>query len=110
MADSLSDRLRAARVYDLEQPRFFGMPIYPGHRPGYFYALRLHGGTPSDSVETPAGFPRLGVETVPPLLRRGVLLDVAGRHGPGPLPPHSAVSAEDLRGCAADQGSEVRPG
>src|SRR5262245_57446891 len=33
------DSLRSARVYDLEQPRFFGMPVYPTHRPGYFYAL-----------------------------------------------------------------------
>jgi kynurenine formamidase len=39
MTASLAEMLRQARVYDLEQPRFFGMPIYPGHRPGYFYAL-----------------------------------------------------------------------
>src|SRR5277367_3556276 len=31
--------LLAARVYDLEQPRFAGMPIHPTHKPGYFYAL-----------------------------------------------------------------------
>src|SRR5438105_4918300 len=36
---SLAERLQAAKVYDLEQPRFAGMPIFPGHRPGYFYAL-----------------------------------------------------------------------
>src|SRR5436309_2268078 len=114
MADSLSDRLRAARVYDLEQPRFAGMPIYPSHRPGYFYALhrrhrdtlqpeqhgprsgasgtllmmehsgthidalchqacglKLFGNIPVDEAETMAGFIRLGVETVPPLLGRG---------------------------------------
>src|SRR3954463_3532091 len=29
----------SARVYDLEQPRFAGMPIHPTHKPGYFYAL-----------------------------------------------------------------------
>jgi hypothetical protein len=39
MPASLADQLRAARVYDLEQPRFAGMPIHPAHRPGYFYAL-----------------------------------------------------------------------
>jgi kynurenine formamidase len=37
---TLAEQLQAARVYDLEQPRFFGMPIYPSHRPGYFYALQ----------------------------------------------------------------------
>src|SRR4051794_31495309 len=46
MNGSLAERLRAARVYDLEQPRFFGMPIHPAHRPGYHYALhRRHGDT-----------------------------------------------------------------
>jgi hypothetical protein len=39
MPDSLAAQLRSARVYDLEQPRFYGMPIYPSHKPGYFYAL-----------------------------------------------------------------------
>src|SRR5437763_16683423 len=27
------------RMYDLEQPRYFGAPIYPSHAPGYFYTL-----------------------------------------------------------------------
>ena len=39
MTPSWLDSLLAARVYDLEQPRFAGMPIHPSHRPGYFYAL-----------------------------------------------------------------------
>src|SRR5207244_180466 len=32
MTTSLAALLRAARVYDLEQPRFRGMPIHPTHR------------------------------------------------------------------------------
>src|SRR6516162_3559060 len=39
MTDPLADLLRSAQVYDLEQPRFAGMPIHPAHQPGYFYAL-----------------------------------------------------------------------
>lgn len=39
MTTELIESLQAARVYDLEQPRFFGMPIYPSHKPGYQYAL-----------------------------------------------------------------------
>ena len=35
----LIDRLARARVFDLEQPRFAGMPVHPAHKPGYFYAL-----------------------------------------------------------------------
>jgi hypothetical protein len=36
---SLTDQLPNARIYDLEQPRFRGMPMHPAHQPGYFYAL-----------------------------------------------------------------------
>src|SRR6266566_5043629 len=57
MSDSLAERLRSAKVYDLEQPRFFGMPIYPTHRPGYFYALyRRH----RDTWDPQAHGPRTG--------------------------------------------------
>ena len=36
---SLAAQLAGARVFDLEQPRFAGMPLHPAHQPGYFYAL-----------------------------------------------------------------------
>src|SRR3954464_8681139 len=39
MTPSHIGSLVSARVYDLEQPRFAGMPIHPTHKPGYFYAL-----------------------------------------------------------------------
>jgi kynurenine formamidase len=153
MTPSWIDSLLSARVYDLEQPRFAGMPIHPTHRPGYFYALhrrhrdtynpddhgprssasgvltmmehsgthidalshqanelRMFGGVAVEGVETPAGFSRLGVETVPPLLRRGVLLDAAGHKGQPRLPPRHALGADDLAACAAAQGVEVRSG
>jgi kynurenine formamidase len=153
MTPSWLDSLLSARVYDLEQPRFRGMPIHPTHLPGYVYSLHrrhrdtyspaqhgprsgasgiltmmehtgthldalchqancltLFGGIPTDAAETPTGFTRLGVETVPPLVRRGVLLDVAGWKGQAPLPPAYSISADDLAGCAASQGVEVRPG
>jgi kynurenine formamidase len=32
----------SAHVYDLEQPRYFGAPIHPGHAPGYLYTLHRH--------------------------------------------------------------------
>src|SRR6058998_116592 len=54
MSDSLAERLQSAKVYDLEQPRFFGMPVYPTHQPGYFYALyRRHRDTWSPEVNGP---------------------------------------------------------
>ena len=153
MTKSGLDSLLSARVYDLEQPRFRGMPIHPVHQPGYLYTLhrrhrdtyhpsehgprsgasgvltmmehsgthldalchqanelRLFGGIPTDAAETPAGFTRLGVETVPPLLSRGVLLDVAGWKGQSPLPPAYSIGADDLAGCSASQGVQVNQG
>jgi kynurenine formamidase len=153
MAASLSDQLGAARVYDLEQPRFFGMPIYPSHKPGYFYALhrrhrdgydpaqhgprtgaagmltmmehtgthidalchqacgfKMYGDVAVEDVETSAGFTKLGVETVPPLLGRGVLLDVAGWKGQVPLPPKYSITRDELVACAAAQKVTVAAG
>src|SRR5204863_2631616 len=153
MTPSWIDALLAARVYDLEQPRFAGMPIYPSHRPGYFYALHrrhrdtyspechgprsgasgtlvmmehsgthidalshqaaeltLFGGVRVEAAETPAGFTCLGVETVPPLLCRGILLDVAGWQGASPLPRKYSISAAEMQACADAQGVAVRAG
>ena len=54
MTPSWIDSLLSARVYDLEQPRFAGMPIHPAHRPGYFYALhRRHRDTYRPDAQGP---------------------------------------------------------
>src|SRR5262245_11545313 len=72
--------------------------------------LRMFGGVEADGTETPRGFSRLGVETVPPLLRRGVLLDVCGHKGERLLPARYGITADELASCAAAQGVEVRAG
>jgi len=63
-----------------------------------------------DGVETSSGFKQLGIESVPPLLCRGVLLDIAAWKGQGRLPPKYSVSDKDLQTCAAAQQVEVRAG
>lgn len=150
MQDTLIELLKNARVIDLEQPRFQGMPIHPSHKPGYFYALHrrhrdtagagprtsasgvltmmehtgthidalchqacahtLFGNVATDSVETPSGFKALGVEHVPPLIKRGVLLDVATWKEQTPLPKHYSISADELIACAKAQQVEVHKG
>src|SRR4029077_1977179 len=62
--------------------------------------LRMFGGVEVDGVEAPAGVSRLGVETVPPLLRRGVLLDVCGWKNASLLPARYGITEDDLAGCA----------
>ena len=43
-------------VYDLEQPRYFGAPIYPGHAPGYHYTLHRHHERGTESRTSASGF------------------------------------------------------
>lgn len=47
---------------------------------------------------------------LPPFVRRGVLLDVPGLLGVDALPAHQPISAQELQGTAARQGTEVRDG
>lgn len=64
----------------------------------------------SPQVQTPRGFSELGIETVPPILRRGVLLDVAASHDVNELPQGYLVSADDLQLAAKRQRVEIRAG
>jgi kynurenine formamidase len=73
------------------------------------YGGRLHGGVSVDArVQTSAGFTTLGIDTVRPLVARGVLLDVAGALGRERLEPGHAVSADELE--LAARGLEIAPG
>src|SRR5439155_17699848 len=150
---TLWEQMSAAQIFDLEQPRFAGMPIHPAHKPGYFYALhrrhrdtyrpkkhgprsgasgvltmmehsgthidalchqacglKLYGDIPVEGSETPSGFTKLGIENVPPLLGRGVLLDVAGWKGEPSLARKYAIAAEDLMACAGAEKVAVQAG
>jgi kynurenine formamidase len=71
--------------------------------------MEMHGGVEVDpSVQTYTGFTRLGVETIAPIVTRGVLLDAARHAGVERLPEGDSV--EDLGAVAEAQGVEVRPG
>ncbi len=58
---------------------------------------KLHGGVEADSVQSyGGGFRKLSIDTVAPILRRGVLADVAGLVGVDELPPDFTVTPEHL--------------
>jgi kynurenine formamidase len=64
------------------------------------YEGRMHGGVEATPrVQTSTGFTTLGIDTVAPIVRRGVLLDVEGTHAVGPAELERAAS-----------GLEIRPG
>jgi kynurenine formamidase len=48
--------------------------------------------------------------TIPPIIARGVLIDVAGAKGERALPPHYGISVQDLREALAVQQTVLRPG
>ena len=67
--------------------------------------LTLHGGIHVDEgVQTSVGFKKLGVETMEPIVARGVLLDVAGDRR---LEPGYAITPDDLERAAR---SDIRDG
>lgn len=140
--------LAGAKVYDLAQPYFVGMPHYPTHPP-FLYGMtkqhgeivladggssaadaltlgahvgthidalahfscdgKLHGGLPVK--QSPGGGVQdLSVDTVKPVLRRGVLFDVAGLAGVNTLPRDFVVGPEHFEALSARDRIEVRQG
>jgi kynurenine formamidase len=71
---------------------------------------RLHGGHDAMAAACGGLFQVHGVETIAPLLCRGVFLDVAALHGVATLPGGTAITAEDLAACEARQGVRVQEG
>src|SRR5579859_698916 len=116
--EQLLAAVRSARVYDLAQPYYTGMPHHPNHPPFLFglnkkhgdYVAgngassasegltlgghvgthidalchfscggKLHGGAEAATVQSVEhGFATLGIGSVAPIVRRGVLFDIAG--------------------------------
>jgi len=62
-----------------------------------------------DIIDT-FGTKRLGAEIMPPMIARGVLIDVAGAQGVDMLPAGYAIQPEELDAALAKQGTEVREG
>ncbi len=140
-------QLAAARVFDLAQPYFVGMPHHPAHPPFLFSLVKRHGdyvgpqgnssasesiamgshvgthidalshfscggalygGEAAEPVQSYAGgMRRLAIDAVQPILRRGVLLDLAGPSGTA-LPEDHEITPAELDRAAA--GVEIRRG
>lgn len=69
---------------------------------------KLHGDVDAAAAQTGGTFSSHGAEHIPPLLTRGVLLDVAAVHGTQTLPPGYGITADDLERAAERAG--VTPG
>src|ERR1035437_6502706 len=152
----LWEQVSGARVYDLGQPYFTGMPHWPAHPPFLFGLTKRHGDTVGPAGNSSAadamalgshvgthidalchfsrggmlhgghaverlqsyggGLEKFSVDTIAPILRRGVLLDVArvvagdvagGAEGAAPLPEDCEITPEQLEAACK---TEIRHG
>ena len=144
---TLLDAIRGARVFDLAQPYFTGMPHYPTHPPFLFGLTKrhgdvvgpaghssaadaiamgshvgthidalchfscggkLHGGIDVAQVQSyGSGLREYSVDTIAPILRRGVLLDLATG---GPLAADAEITPgmlERAQRCEIQEGDVV---
>lgn len=140
----------SARVFDLAQPYFLGMPHHPNHPPYLFGLTKMHGdfvhesgmssaadgismsghtGTHIDALSHfscngkffdgesvvdaqswDKGMARLSVATIAPIIRRGVLLDIAGALELRTLPRDFVIGPRELDLAAAKQNVNIQPG
>ena len=70
----------------------------------------LYNGLPAAEVVTDWGLDRLGIEHMPPLVTRGVLLDVSGLDGGPHLNPGRVVAPDDLARAADRAELAIEPG
>jgi len=72
---------------------------------------RLHGDIETSGIQSYAGgVEKLSVDNVAPILRRGVLLDIAGQQRLDVLPEDFTITAAHLSAAAQAHGVEVRRG
>jgi kynurenine formamidase len=72
---------------------------------------RLHGGVEAGNVQSyTAGFSELSVDTIAPILRRGVLLDIAGLMKVDALPTDFAIVPEHLDAALTAAKTTIQPG
>lgn len=73
-------------------------------------AGRVHGGHDVAEIRSDRGFTVGGMEQVPPILARALVLDVAGVRGVAALPDGYEITVDDLRGALEAAGAEIASG
>jgi len=73
-------------------------------------AGRFYNGHSYGDIYTPMGLTKLGAENIPPIVTRGVILDIAGLIGTEVLPTGFQIGVDLLEGAVKRQKIELRPG
>ena len=71
---------------------------------------RFYNGLRSEAISRPDGMVELGAEHIPPIVTRGVLLDVAGYLDKSRLDPGEAITVDRVREVARKQGVTIGKG
>lgn len=71
---------------------------------------RIFGGHRTDEVEHDFGIADESIETVPPIVTRGVLLDVAAYQGVARIADHYVITVDDVQQTLARQGTTLTVG
>ena len=71
---------------------------------------QIHGGLEASEIQSQSGFSAAGIETMAPVISRGVMLDVAAAKEVDVLPADYEVSAADLESAASRANVRVQPG
>lgn len=116
---SLHRQHQGAYSPDVEGPRTgaSGILLMSDHSGAHIDALchqaqdlTLHGGIRVDPrVETPWGFTRHGAEEIPPIVRRGIMIDVAGSKGVQRLSERYLITANDIEEARKWCNVQIKP-
>lgn len=71
---------------------------------------RFYNGWRTRDIVEPWGLARLGIETIPPIVTRGVLVDVARTRRTDQLPPGTVITPSDVEAALASTGVDIEPG
>lgn len=71
---------------------------------------RIYNGFAADDFLGDLGWKKAGAETIPPIIARGVMIDVAAARGVAMLPPGTRIGVEDLRIALARQKVTLQKG
>ncbi|NQU72774.1 MAG: cyclase family protein [Rhodospirillales bacterium] len=71
---------------------------------------RMYGGFKSSETITGHGLAHLGIDHMPPLITRGVFIDMSTLDGGDYLEGGRAITAQDLHGATDDAGIEIEAG
>jgi kynurenine formamidase len=71
---------------------------------------RHYNGAKTEDVIRPNGATKYGIDTVPPIVGRGILLDMAGAAGEAMLPGGTIFNREELEYVQKREGIQIRKG